>query len=198
MRSATRRFGRSVRVGTMICRQTAVALGVGSEPCDAGCDQGRIDGRCSGVGEGCRRRSGLIVTITIAVVVALAAPALAQARVVRMQITGVQSPTFGGTSFGAVGQYEKVRGTMTGLVDPSDPKNALIADIANAPRNAQGLVEYTADFLILRPLDPSKGNHRVVYEPTNRGNLYRGGAAQQRRRGDRTIPRRRPTPATAS
>ena len=80
-----------------------------------------------------------------------------------------RAPTFGGTSFGAVGQYEKIRGTLTGLVDPSDPKNAVIADIANAPRNAQGLVQYTADFVILRPVDLAKGNHRVVYNVTNRG-----------------------------
>jgi Alpha/beta hydrolase domain/HYR domain len=156
----------------MICRQTAVALGVGTKPCDASSDQALMHapGRFRGDGKGFRRRSWLIVTIWIALVVALAAPALAQARVVRIQITGVQSPTFGGTSFGAVGQYEKLRGTMTGLVDPSDPKNALIADIANAPRNAQGLVEYATDFLVLRPLDPSKGNHSLFYETANRGN----------------------------
>ncbi len=31
-----------------------------------------------------------------------------------------QSPTFGGLSFGAVGQYEKLRGTAYGEIDPQD------------------------------------------------------------------------------
>jgi alpha/beta hydrolase family protein/HYR domain-containing protein len=114
-------------------------------------------------------RRGAVAALTIAGLIGLAAPALAQARVIKIQITGVQNPTFGGASFGTVGQYEKIRGTITGLVDPTDPKNAVIADIANAPRNAQGLVQYTADFLILRPVDLSKGDHRVVYNITNRG-----------------------------
>ena len=34
-----------------------------------------------------------------------------------------------------------------------------------------GLVEYEVEFVLLRPVDPSRGNHRVVYEPTNRGNI---------------------------
>src|SRR5262245_21131578 len=93
----------------------------------------------------------------VAVLLVLAAPGFAQAGVVKFQVASDQNPTFGGMSFGAVGQYQKIRGTVTGLVDPSDPKNSVIADIANAPRNAQGLVQYTADFLILRPVDPSKG-----------------------------------------
>jgi hypothetical protein len=122
-------------------------------------------------GNGFRWHPRVIVAATITAVIGLAAPALAQARVIKIQITAVQNPTFGGTSFGTVGQYEKIRGTVTGLVDPNDPKNAAIADVANAPRNAQGLVQYTADFLILRPVELSKGNHRVVYDVTNRGAL---------------------------
>jgi len=112
---------------------------------------------------------GVVVALALAALIVLATPGLAQARVIKIQITSVQNPTFGGTSFGTVGQYEKIRGTITGLVDPTNPKNAVIADIANAPRNAQGLVQYTADFLILRPVDLSKGNHRVLYNITNRG-----------------------------
>jgi hypothetical protein len=116
-------------------------------------------------------RGTKLSVVAIAVLVVLAAPGFARAGVVKFQVTSVQNPTFGGMSFGSVGQYEKVRGTVTGLVDPSDPKNAVIADIANAPRNAQGLVQYTADVLILRPVDLSKGNHRMVYNVTNRGNM---------------------------
>src|ERR1700690_696378 len=37
-----------------------------------------------------------------------------------------QMPTFGGTTFGAVGTYDKIRGTASGKLDPKDPKNAVI------------------------------------------------------------------------
>ena len=73
---------------------------------------------------------------------ALLTPAVAEARIIRILITSVQSPTFEGMSFGGVGQYEKLRGRAFGEVDPSDPRNAIIADIELAPRNARGMVEY--------------------------------------------------------
>lgn len=93
----------------------------------------------------------------------------ASARITRVVITSVQSPTFGGISFGKVGQYEKLVGRAFGEVDPSDPRNAVITDIGHAPRNAVGRVEYSMDIYILRPVDRSKGNHRLFFEVNNRG-----------------------------
>ena len=61
----------------------------------------------------------------------------AQARITKIQITTKESPTFGGYSWPVVGQYEKIVGKAFGEVDPADPKNAVIVDIALAPRNAQ-------------------------------------------------------------
>jgi hypothetical protein len=97
---------------------------------------------------------------------------LAEAHIVRIVITRVESPTFEGTSFGGVGQYEKLVGRAFGEVDPNDPRNALIADIGLAPRNARGLVEYSTDVYILRPVDRSKGNGRLFFEINNRGNSF--------------------------
>ena len=76
---------------------------------------------------------------------------------------------FGGFSFPGVGQYEVITGYAQGEIDPNDPKNAVITDIRLAPTNADGHVEYTHNFYILKPLDLSKGAHRVMYEPPNRG-----------------------------
>lgn len=95
---------------------------------------------------------------------------IAAAHVVRVVIQRVESPTFGGTSFGSVGQYEKIVGVAYGEVDPSDPHNAIIQDIALAPRNSRGMVEYSTDVYILRPLDPKKGNEVLFYDVVNRGN----------------------------
>jgi hypothetical protein len=100
--------------------------------------------------------------------VLVAAPA-ADARVTKIQITSKQSPTFGGYAFEGVGPYEKIVGKAFGELDPKDPKNAVIVDIELAPKNANGKVEYAFDFYILKPIDLSKGNHKVMYEPPNRG-----------------------------
>jgi hypothetical protein len=51
-----------------------------------------------------------------------------------------------------------------------DPRNAVIVDIANAPKNARGMVEYSTDIMILKPVDNAKGNHKLWYEVNNRGN----------------------------
>ena len=93
----------------------------------------------------------------------------ADARITRIQITTRESPTFGGYSWPGVGQYEKIAGKAFGEVDPADAKNSVIVDILLAPRNARGRVEYSFDFYILKPIDLSRGAHKVMYEPPNRG-----------------------------
>src|SRR5450755_471535 len=101
--------------------------------------------------------------------VVLGAAPPAQARVAQVVVTATESPTFGGKSFGAVGQYERISGQIVGEVDPSDPLNAIIVDIGLAPKNPNGTVSYSTDFQILRPIDRTKGNKRLLYEITNRG-----------------------------
>ena len=54
-------------------------------------------------------------------------------------------------------------------VDPKNPVNQIIADIDKAPRNAAGKVEFSSDFELLKPKDPSRGNGTVLYEVSNRG-----------------------------
>jgi hypothetical protein len=113
------------------------------------------------------------VCAALAAAFALSAP-VAEARITRLEIVSVQSPTFGGLSFGTVGQYEKIFARAYGEVDPSDRRNRLITDINVAPRNARGMVEYSADVHILKPIDPSKGNRRMFYDVVNRGNKGHG------------------------
>ena len=109
--------------------------------------------------------------IALAAACAAFAASHAEARIVRIEIDPVrsQSPAFDGYAWDHVGQYEKVVGRAYGEVDPADPKNAVIVDIALAPRNARGKVEYDFDFYILKPIDLAKGAHKVMYEPPNRG-----------------------------
>ena len=85
-----------------------------------------------------------------------------------------ESPTFEGLSFGSVGQYEKLRGTAYGELDPSDPRNAVITDIELAPRNERGLVEYSTDIFVLKPINLDLGNRRVILDFNNRGGMRVG------------------------
>ncbi len=101
----------------------------------------------------------------------------AAARLTRLVITSSQSPTFAGTSFGpasAVGPYEKLVGVAYGEVDPEDPRNAVITDLDRAPRNTRGMVEYSMDVYILKPMDMQRSNHKLFMEVNNRGNKLFG------------------------
>src|SRR5262245_57434053 len=113
--------------------------------------------------------TSLLLAITLITVGPFLLAPDADARITRVQITAHESPTFGGYSWPGVGQYEKIVGIAFGEIDPANPQNAVITDIALAPRNASGHVEYSFDFYILKPIDLGKGNHKVMYEPPNRG-----------------------------
>jgi len=124
-------------------------------------------------------------TIALAISAAFALSAsLAEARItsVTWDATRSQAPTmfpgqlpaFGGLSFGSVGQYEKLRGTATGELDPNDPRNKVITDIELAPRNAAGMVTYSMDVFILRPMNQALGNQRLLLDFNNRGQMRLG------------------------
>jgi hypothetical protein len=114
------------------------------------------------------------IKVALAAALLLVAASAADARITKLTIVTKESPTFGGHTFPGVGQYEKLVGKAYGELDPNDPKNEVIVDIKLAPRNARGKVEYAVDFYILKPLDLSKGNHKVMYEPPNRGRKTHG------------------------
>ncbi|HLQ89249.1 MAG TPA: alpha/beta hydrolase domain-containing protein [Xanthobacteraceae bacterium] len=99
----------------------------------------------------------------------VAATASADARVTRIEVTKTE-PFAASQSFGTTGAYEKVIGRFHGELDPKNALNAVIVDLDKAPRNARGMVEYSADFYVLKPLDLTKGNGALFYELSNRGN----------------------------
>lgn len=85
---------------------------------------------------------------------------LAAASVVRIETTHTSSVGLG---------YEKLSGKVYFAVDPHHPRNRDIVDISLAPRNEAGLVEFSADFEMLRPTDPALSNRTLLFEVTNRG-----------------------------
>ena len=103
-----------------------------------------------------------------AIAAACLLPATLQAQVVRFDISE-RAPAFAGRSFGEVGPYERITARATIALDPADDRNAVITDLAQAPRDADGKVEATADVVILRPADPTHGNGTLLLEVPNRG-----------------------------
>lgn len=103
----------------------------------------------------------------VAGMVCLAA-ASSEARVVRLVIER-REPVLAGRAFGLAGPYEKLVGRAEFALDPDDPANARIVDLALGPRNAEGDVEFSADLYILKPIEPTRGNGRLLYEVGNRG-----------------------------
>lgn len=101
-------------------------------------------------------------------------PPNAEAGIVRLAITS-KEPAFEGRIFGNVGAYEKLRGRAYGEVDPRLPQNALVTDLQLAPHNAHGMVEYSMDIYILKPIEIQKGNHKIFAEIPNRGSKLFGG-----------------------
>ncbi len=82
-----------------------------------------------------------------------------------------RAPFVDGAAFGDTGAYERIDGVASGVLNPAHPGNRGIAMLDHAPRNADGLVPYRSGFVLLRPLDPARGNGRLLYEVNNRGRI---------------------------
>src|ERR1700758_5097927 len=115
----------------------------------------------------------LRIASTLLIAAILFSPPRADAGITKIQIIS-RSPAFGGYSFPQVGTYERIIGKGFGELMPGDRHNNVIVDISLAPRNARGKIEYSFDFYILKPTDLSKGNHKIFYEPPNRGSKLFG------------------------
>ena len=88
--------------------------------------------------------------------------------VTKLVITRRQ-PLDQGQVFGEVGSYEQLDGTVYFGVDPTHPANGTITDLELAPRDAKGLVNFSADFRVLRPVEAERGNRRLFFDILNRG-----------------------------
>jgi len=97
--------------------------------------------------------------------------ATARADVIRV-VVETRDPVLQGQRFGAYGPYELVRGRILFGFDPANPMNARIVDLGLAPRNADGLVEAWAPFVVLQPVDPQHGRGVALVEVSNRGGTF--------------------------
>jgi hypothetical protein len=108
-------------------------------------------------------------TWTIAIVCLFVQPPWASADVTGVTITS-RSVVADGHTFGKTGSYEKLVGRIEFAIDPKDRHNSRIADVAFAPRDADGRVRFSSDLMVLQPTDRARGNGVLLFEIANRGN----------------------------
>ena len=79
-------------------------------------------------------------------------------------------PFAGGASFDKTGAYERLLGQVNFAIDPDEKSLPRIVDLDLAPRNAEGLVEFSGTLDIVKPIELARSNRRILYEFSNRGN----------------------------
>jgi hypothetical protein len=134
----------------------------------------------------CRIRTVALAACTAGLVFGLVPQG--HARVIQI-VFGAPTFPYGTATFGTVGQYEQLDGIATGEIDPNDPHNSLIQDIALAPRDANGKVKYTTNVSILKPVKMAGSNQAMLLEIVNRGNkldpgFFNVGASSTNPQGD--------------
>ena len=77
----------------------------------------------------------------------------------------------GGQAFGQTGPYERIVGRIEFALDPAHPRNAAIVDLDLAPRGPDTRVHFSADLIVLQPLDPARGNGTLLFDIANRGRM---------------------------
>ena len=73
----------------------------------------------------------------------------------------------GGRTFGDHGAFEILEGRVRYSVDPADPRNRGIVDLAFAPRDESGRVGFRGDFTIIAPRDTTA--RKLLIDVPNRG-----------------------------
>jgi hypothetical protein len=90
------------------------------------------------------------------------------ARVVRVETT-TRTDVLGGKEFGDAGAYERITGRVYFALPVALSHNLRIVDLSNAVNLKNGEVEFSADFIAVRPKDAHKGNGSLLLEVPNRG-----------------------------
>jgi hypothetical protein len=90
------------------------------------------------------------------------------ARVLRVDVA-TRTDVLDGKPFGEAGAYERITGRVYFSVPISNPHNKPIVDLANAVNLKDGEVEFSSEFIAVRPKDAAKSNGSMILEVPNRG-----------------------------
>jgi len=92
----------------------------------------------------------------------------AEARLVRLDVEH-REIVADGRAFGAAGPYEKLTGRAWFRADPADPRNARVTDIDKVVLDSAGQVRFSAEMVILKPVDMARASGTLFFEVNNRG-----------------------------
>jgi hypothetical protein len=92
-----------------------------------------------------------------------------QARVLRVEVAS-RTEVLDGRVFGDAGAYERITGRVYFSLPVANPHNLRIVDLSHAVNLKNGEVEFSSDFVAVRPKDAHKGNGSLLLEVPNRGN----------------------------
>jgi hypothetical protein len=107
--------------------------------------------------------------LVTALLLALAFPVVPlNARVLRVE-TATLAEVLSGKQFGNAGAYERITGRVYFSLAVANSHNRRIVDLGNAVNMKNGEVEFSADFIAVRPKDAHKGNGSLLLEVPNRG-----------------------------
>jgi len=109
-----------------------------------------------------RRGVGLLLISLICSVAPLSA------KVVRVEVTS-RTDLLNGQAFGGAGSYERIVGRVYFSVSVANAHNQRIVDLDKAVNLKDGEVGFSADFVAVRPKDPTKSNGSLLLEVPNRG-----------------------------
>lgn len=90
------------------------------------------------------------------------------ARVVRVELAS-RTDVLKGKPFGEAGSYERIAGRVYFSLPVANPHNQRIVDLSNAVNLKNGEVEFSSDFVAVRPKDAHMGNGSMLLEIPNRG-----------------------------
>ena len=92
-------------------------------------------------------RTRLLLAFAVVVLIPIALitfwSVAARAEVVRIEVAS-RADVLNGKEFGTAGPYERILGKVLFTVDPKNPQNKNIPNIDKAPRNAEGMVEFSS------------------------------------------------------
>ncbi|HME37231.1 MAG TPA: alpha/beta hydrolase domain-containing protein [Candidatus Sulfotelmatobacter sp.] len=108
------------------------------------------------------------VTSLFLVLVLILAVLPLHARVLRVEMAS-RTDVLNGKQFGNAGGYERITGRVYFSLPVANAHNQRIVDLGNAVNLKNGEVEFSSDFVAVRPKDAHKGNGSLLLEVPNRG-----------------------------
>jgi len=91
-----------------------------------------------------------------------------RAKVLRVEISS-RADILAGQPFGQAGPYERITGRIYFSLPISNAHNQQIVDLDKAINLENGEVQFSSDFIAVRPKDPQKSNGSLILEVPNRG-----------------------------